>query len=90
MAIWVVAVGKDVDEQLTPTDPVAANAWLFASRVDLPEGQPEGFTEYTEQISEAQRTAVRGLYECHGPEAIVDIADAAEIPHHVGVAVLVA
>ena len=75
-----------VYETLTPTDPVAANSWLFAARVDLPEGETQGHVEYAERVSEARKTAVRAVHESHGPEAIAAIANVSEIPNYVGVA----
>ena len=74
----------DVYENLTPTDHVAANSWLFAAWPQLPEGQPGGYADHKEKTAEARRTAVRAVYENHGLDAIVGLANAAESPGSLG------
>ena len=91
-AAWAMCA-KDLEEleavyqELTPTDPVAAHAQLFDSWPDLPEGKPQEYKEATERIAEARRKAVRAAYESGRVSAILKIAEAAEEPYEVGVAV---
>ena len=82
-----LAALEAVYQELTPADPVAAHARLFDNWPDLPGGEPHEYKEATERIAEARRTAVRAAYESGGVSAILDIAEAAEEPHQVGVAV---
>ena len=82
-----LAALEAVYEQLTPVDPVAAHARLFDNWPDLPEGKPCDHNKATERIAEARRTAVHAAYESGGVSAILNIAEAAEEPHEVGVAV---
>ena len=72
---------------LTPSDPVAAYAWPFDNWPNLPEGKSHDYKEANEQIAEARRKAVRAAYESGGVSAILDIAESAEEPYQVGVAV---
>ena len=76
-----------VYRQLTPSDPTAAHAWTFDNWPDLPEGKPSEYSESTERIAEDRQMAVRVAYESGGVSAILGIAEAAEEPHEVGVAV---
>ena len=82
-----LATLQAVYQQLTPTDPVAAHAQLFDGWPDLPEGEPQDHNQAVERIAEARRKAVRAAYEGGGISAILDIAEAAEEPYEVGVAV---
>ena len=82
-----LAALEAVYEQLTPVDPVAAHARLFDNWPDLPEGKPRDHNKATERIAEARRKAVRAAYESGGVSAILNIAEAAEEPHEVGMAV---
>ena len=82
-----LAALEAVYQELTPADPVAAHARLFDNWPDLPEGKPRDHNEATERIAEARRTAVHAAYESGGVSAILNIAEAAEEPHEVGVAV---
>ena len=82
-----LAALESVYQELTPADPVETHAWLFDSWPDLTEGKPREYTEATEQIAEARRVAVQAAYESCGVSAILGIAEAAEEPHQVGVAV---
>ena len=91
-AAWAMG-GKDlaaleaVYEQLTPVDPVAAHARLFDNWSDLPEGEPRDHNEATERIAEARQAAIRAAYKSGGDSAIINIAEAAQEPHEVGVAI---
>ena len=76
-----------VYQELTPADPVAAHARLFDNWPDLPEGEPGDYEGASERIAEARRKAVCAAHESGGVSAILDIAEAAEEPHEVGVAV---
>jgi len=76
-----------VYQELTPADPVVAHARLFDNWPDLPEGEPQECEEASERIAEARRKAVRAAYESGGVSAILKIAEAAEEPYEVGVAV---
>ena len=82
-----LAVLEAVYQELTPADPVAAHARLFDNWPDLPEGEPGDYEGASERIAEARRKAVRAAHESGGVSAILDIAEAAEEPHEVGVAV---
>ena len=82
-----LAALEAVYEQLTPADPVAAHARLFDNWPDLPEGKPRDYSAATERIAEARRKAVRAAYASGGVFAVLNIAEAAEEPHEVGVAV---
>ena len=80
-----------VYQELTPSDPVAAYAWLFDSRTELPNvapvdltQEPIDFSERDNQITEIRRAAVRAVYESGGSPAILGIAEAAEMPGQVG------
>ena len=81
-----LAALEAVYQELTPADPVAAHARLFDNWPDLPEGEPHEYSEATERIDEARREAVRAAYESGGVSAILGIAEVAEEPHQVGVA----
>ena len=87
MAAEELAALEAVYQELTPADPVAAHARLFDSCPDLPEGEPLDYDEASEQIAEARREAVRTAHEGSGVSAILDIAEAAQEPYEVGVAV---
>ena len=83
-----------VYQQLTPSDPVAANAWLFDSWPDLPNPTPVDliqeaidFGEGDNQVTEARRAAARSVYESGGTAAIIAIAAAANYSAQLGVAV---
>ena len=82
-----LAALEAVYQELTPADPVAAHARLFDNWPDLPEGEPHEYEEANERIAEARRKAVRAAYESGGVSTILDIAEAAEEPNQVGVAV---
>ncbi len=77
---------------LTPSDPVAAYAWLFDSwpeppnppPVDLVQ-EPNDLSERNNQVAEARKAAVRDTYERGEPPAILSLAEAAETPSQVGV-----
>ena len=87
MDIRDLAALEAVYEQLTPVDPAVAYARLFDGWPDLPEGRPHDHNEATKRIAEARQTAVRAAYGSGGVSAILGIAEAAEEPHQVGVAV---
>ena len=77
--------------ELTPSDPVAAHAWLFdswpkphnAPPVDLTR-KPMDFSERDNQVAEARQAAVRAAYETGGRLAILGLAEAAEDPRQLG------
>lgn len=73
--------------ELIPADPVAAYAWLFGNWPNLPEGKSHDYRRANEQISEARLMAVGATYESGGVSAILDIAESAEEPYQVGIAV---
>ena len=87
MATKELAVLEAVYQELTPADPVAAHARLFDNWPDLPEGKPRDYEEARERIAEARRKAVRTAHERGGVPAILAIAEVAQEPHEVGVAV---
>ncbi len=76
-----------VYQELTPADPVAAHVRLFDNWPDLPEGQPHEYGEATERIAQARQAAVRTAYQSGGPTAILGIAEGAQEPFQVGIAV---
>ena len=78
---------ESVYQELTPSGPVAAYAWMFDNWPDLPGGETHEYVEATERIANARLAAVRAAYESGGPPAILGIAKAAEEPHQVGVAI---
>ena len=83
----------EVYEKLTPSDLVVANAWLFGHRSPpLPNPKPAHSSsgeEGRDQGAEAQRLAVRRVYE-HGQEpAIARLAEEAGSHSYVGLAVSV-
>ena len=82
-----VAALEAIYRDLTPADPVASFAWLFANWPHLPEGEPSEYNEAGENIAKAQRTAIQTIYEGGGISAILNVAEVAEEPHQVGVAV---
>ena len=82
-----LAALEAVYQELTPADPVAAHARLFDNWPNLPGGEPHEYEEAKERIAEARRKAVRAAYESGGVSTILDIAEAAEEPNQVGVAV---
>lgn len=87
MAAEELSVLEAVYQELTPADPVAAHARLFDNWPDLPEGKPRDYEEARERIAEARREAIRTAHERGGVPAILAIAEAAQEPHEVGVAV---
>ena len=76
---------------LTPSDAVAANAWLFGGYVEMPEPTPyvpESGVDHDldrEQIAAAQRAAMDIVYQEGGVSAVVRLAEAAKDPNRVGV-----
>ena len=72
---------------LTPPDLVAAHAWLFGNWPHLPEGKSQDYQRANEQISDARMEAIHTAYESGGISAISNIAESAEEPFQVGVAV---
>ena len=82
---------QSVYQELTPSDPEAAYAWLFDSwpelhnppPVDLAQ-EPIDFSQRDNQVVEARQAAVRATYEIGGPLAILSIAEAADAPSQLG------
>ena len=82
-----VAALEATYRELTPTDSVAAYAWLFDNWPHLPKGEPSEYNEASERIATAQQAAIQAVFESSGTSAITDIAEAANMPHQVGVGV---
>ena len=75
-------------DKLTPTDPVAANAWLFNSDwPDLPDGERMDYEEQRKRAEAAQQETVVAIYESGGLDAIERLLDAVNYPHIVSEAV---
>ena len=85
--------------ELTPSDPVAANGWLFS---DFPRSAWPEFPEPTstahdrvsvelneqiEELGRIQHAAAQTVYERGGIPAILKLAESSESPYHVGCAV---
>ena len=94
MSAAEVATLDSAYKKLTPSDPVAAYAWLFDDWPRLPDakpvhlGQEESALDIAkEQHSEARQAAVRSAYESGGSAAILAIVEAANFPEQVGRAV---
>ena len=79
---------------LTPSEPVAAYAWLFGSWPELHNPPPVDFAQESidfslrdNQVVEARHAAIKAVYEAGGVSAVLAIAEVADEPHHVGMAV---
>ena len=95
-AVWAMGESElkaihEVYEKLTPSDLVLANAWLFGRGLPpLPNPKPAysiSFEEIIDQGAEAQRLAVRKVYENGQEPAVTRLAEVAESPKGVGLAV---
>ena len=82
---------ESVYQELTPSDSVAAYAWLFDSWPELHnplpvdmEQEPIDFSQRDNQVVEARQAAVRAAYERGGALAILGLVEAAEAPDQVG------
>ncbi len=75
---------ETVYRELMPSDPVAAYSWLFDSWPNLPEGTSFNNDEMTSRICEKRKAAVQATFESGGTAAILDLAEAAELPFLVG------
>ena len=80
-----------VYQELKPSDPVAAYAWLFDGWPDLPDPMPVDlaqehidFSQRDDQVIQARIAAVRAAYEDGGAFVIMGIAEAASDPSQLG------
>ena len=71
-------------QDLTPDDPGTAYAWLFDGYPYLPDGNPEEEMQNNEKIATARQSAITAAYDREGAEAILSIAEYAELPALVG------
>ena len=92
MSAEEVATLARIYEELTPSDTISANSWLFDGWVELPDpsgqkldSQDSMTTE--EQLNAAQREAVLAVYESGGTEAVLQLVEAAANPSDVGISV---
>lgn len=71
---------------LTPTDPVIAYAWLFSGWPALPEGiQDHAHSDaHRNRTAELQRDAILQVLEAGGVDAVVSIAETADLPGLIG------
>ena len=75
-------------DKLTPSDPVAANAWLFNSDwPDFPDGKVLNYEEKRERIEAEQQKAIDAIFRSGGIDAIERLLDAVKYPHIVGASV---
>ncbi len=93
---WWSMPPDDVDylsaiyDKLTPSDPVAANAWLFNSDwPDFPDGKVLDYEEKRERIEAEQRKAIVAIFKSGGLDAIERLLDTVNYPHIVGASVAV-
>ena len=91
MAADEVSILADAYDQLTPSDVVAAHAWLFDQWPELPNPLPALSTSVEDQESqllyEAQDDAIRAVYAQGGEVSIAHLAEEATLPSTVGNAV---
>ena len=98
-AAWVMdqsdlKVLESVYLELTPSDHVAAYAWLFDNwpilhnppPLDLAKDSTD-FSQRDNQVVEARHTAIKAVYEAGGASAVLAVAEVADEPHQVGAAV---
>ncbi len=80
-------------EKLTPHDPVLATAWLFDGRPRLPnpasvdQEDPNGWENKRKRVEKAQQDAIQAVYEHGGYASVVGLAEVANAPNLVGIAV---
>ena len=97
-ADWAMGLGDATRlaaayEKLTPPDPVLATAWLFDGRPRLPnpvsvdQEHPNSWENKQKQAEKAQQDAIQAVYEDGGHASIVGLAEIANAPNLVGVAV---
>ena len=98
-ADWAMGTGdlsalESVYLALTPSNPVAAHAWLFGTRPELHNSPPVDLAQESidsslrdNQVVEARHTAIKAVYETGGVSAILAVAEVADEPHQVGVTV---
>ena len=85
-----VGILDDCYKELTPYDPIAANAWLFDGYVELPDPTPYwpdrgvDHDKDSQQVAGAREAAITTVYEGGGVSAILALAEAAKEPSQVG------
>ena len=85
-----VAILDHCYKGLTPSDPIAANAWLFDGYVELPDPTPYwpdrgvDHDKDSQQVAGAREAAITTVYEGGGDSAILALAEAAKEPSQVG------
>ena len=92
MTVEEVTTLARIYEELTPSNAISANSWLFDGWPDLPNptGQEPGIQDSMdtrEQLNAARQEAVRAVYEAGGTESVLQLVEAAANPSDVGVAV---
>ena len=90
MAAEEVSILADAYARLTPSDVVAAHAWLFDHWPELPNPLPDlsaSVEDQENQIYEAQQDAIHAVNVQSGEVSIVRLAEEAALPHTVGNAV---
>ncbi len=75
-----------VYEQLTPSDPAAANVWPFTYWPALPSGESHIDEDFQRKAEEARSSAIKAAYQQGGDEAVVSVAENAQAPSFVGTA----
>lgn len=80
---WAMPVAKTdrlakIYEDLTPSDPVLAEGWLFDYWPNLPEGGRKTEKEVAERAEEMQKTAYQQVCEKSGEEGIVRLIAASK------------
>ena len=85
-----VEILDDCYMSLIPSDPIAANSWLFDGWVSLPDPTPylpDGGVDHDQdrqQVAKARAVAIEHVYQSGGVTAILGLAEATKDPNQVG------
>lgn len=77
---------EGIARRLLPTDPVAANRWLFDTH--LPEIRTErgNYEQRQEEVASARAEAIRLMLDSHGSKSVLQLAETVSLPWFVGTA----
>ena len=89
MAAEEVATLARIYEELTPSNTISANSWLFAGWVELPNPTGQELVSKDsmatrEQLNAAQQEAVLVVYDSGGTDAVLRLVEAVANPSDVG------
>ncbi|MEA2633805.1 MAG: hypothetical protein QOH92_572 [Chloroflexota bacterium] len=81
-----VAALRQVQDRLSPDDPLLQRAWLFSHTAQLPDPSPGDGHEVQRALDDAREAAVKSLLTEGGIESVLSLAQQVKEPWMVGVA----